>query len=64
MLNFVLIDQKFDKIVDQMDMTVVNMTGAREHVIGAERGICTIKDSSRCTVAELRGLASSIYPSK
>lgn len=55
MVSFLLVDQEFDKIVDYMDMVIVNAASAREHVTDAEQGICTIKDTSKCTVAELQG---------
>ena len=43
MINYILMDQEFDKIVDKMNLAIVNTCGAREHVTDAERGICTIK---------------------
>ena len=55
-------DQEFDKIVDQMEMVIVNTTAAREHVTDAERGIRCIKDSGRCTVAELRRIEITALP--
>ena len=62
MVNFILMDQEFDKIVDQMEMGIVNTTAAREHVTDAERGIRTIKDSGRCTVAEFRRIGITTLP--
>ena len=62
MVNYILMDQEFDKIVDKMDLAIVNTCGAREHVTDAERGIRTIKESSRCTVAELRRVGITILP--
>ena len=55
-------DQEFDKIVDQMEMAIVNTTAAREHVTDAERGIRCIKDSGRCTMAELRRIGIITLP--
>ena len=62
MINFILMDQEFDKIVDRMDMGIVNTTAAREHVTDAERGIRTIKDSGRCTVAKFRRIGITMIP--
>ena len=62
MVNLILMDQEFDKIVDRMDMAIVNTTAAREHVTDAERGIRTIKDSGRCTVAEFRRIGVTALP--
>ena len=64
MVNFILMDQEFDRIVDRMDMGIVNTTAAREHVTvtDAERGIRTIKDSGRCTVAEFRRIGITMIP--
>ena len=55
-------DQEFDKIVDQMEMAIVNTTAAREHVTDAERGIRCMKDSGRCTVTELRRIVITCLP--
>ena len=54
MVNFILVDQEFNKFVDQKDMAVVNTTAAREHSTDAKRGICTIENTPCCTVAKLR----------
>ena len=53
MVNLILVDQNFDKIVDRMDMVIVNTCATNEHVMDAERNVCRIKDSTRCSVAEL-----------
>ena len=60
MVNYILMDQEFDKIVDKMDLAIVNTCGAREHVTDAERGIRTIKDTSRCTVAKSRRIGITL----
>ena len=52
MINFILMDTEFDKIVDRMGMTIVNTCATNEHVTDAERNFRTIKDSTRCSVAE------------
>ena len=62
MVNYILMDQEFDKIVDKMDLTIVSTCGAREHVTDAERGIWNIKDAARCTVAELRRIGITLLP--
>ena len=61
-VNFILMDQEFDNIVDQMEMAIVNTTAAREHVTDDERGIRYMKDSGRCTVAELRRIVITCLP--
>ena len=52
MAKLILMDQKIDKIVDRMDMAIVNTCATHEHVTDAERNVRTIKDSMRCFVAE------------
>ena len=54
MVKVVLMDMEFEKIIDKIDMAIVNTTAAREHVTDCERGIRTIKESARCTVSEMR----------
>ena len=54
MVNLILMDQEFDKIVDRMDMAIVNTCATNEHVTDAEQNVRTIKDGTRCLVAELR----------
>ena len=44
MVNLILVDQEFDKIVDRMGMAIVNTCATNEHVTDAERNVCTIKD--------------------
>ena len=46
MVNLILMDQEFDKIVDRMDMAIVNTCATNEHVTEAERNIRPIKDST------------------
>ena len=55
-------DMEFEKIMDEIDMVIVNRTGAREHVTDIERGIWTIKESVRCTVSELRRVEIMVLP--
>lgn len=62
MVNLILMDQEFDNIVDRIDTGIVNTTAAREHVTDTERGIRTIKDSGRCTVAEFRRIGITMIP--
>ena len=50
------------KIVDQMDMAVINMAVAREHLADAEQGIYTIKDTSLCTMAKLQRIRFTYLP--
>ena len=45
-VNTVLIDQEFDKIVNEVPKLEVNTTAAREHVGEIERAIRTIKERS------------------
>ena len=47
MVNLILMDQEFDKIVDRMDMAIVNTCATNEHVTDAERNVRTIKGSIR-----------------
>ena len=35
-----------------MGIAIVNTCATNEHVTDAERNVCTIKDSTRCSVAE------------
>ena len=62
MVNLILMDQEFDKIVDRMDMAIVNTCATNEHVTEAERNIRPIKDSTRCSVAEFRGIRVHTLP--
>ena len=43
-------DQEFDKIVEDMDLVLVNTTVAWEHVTEIECGLRTVKESRRITV--------------
>jgi hypothetical protein len=61
-VNLILMDQEFDKIVDRMDMAIVNTCATNEHVTDAERNIRTIKDSTRCSVAEFRRIRVHTLP--
>ena len=49
-----LMGMKFEKIINKINMAIVNTTAAREYMTNCERGIRTIKESTRCTVSELR----------
>ena len=62
MVKVILMDMEFEKIEDEIDMALVNTTGAREHVTDVERGIRTIKESARCTVSELRRVKIKTLP--
>ena len=44
----------FEKIKDEYDKLVVNITTAREHVGEIERAIRHIKDITQCAVSDLR----------
>ena len=55
-------DMEFEKIIDEIDMAIVNTTAAREHVTDCERGIRTIKESARCTVSEMRRVNIKVLP--
>lgn len=46
-MDVVLMDQKFDKIVDKILLAEVNTASAREHVAEIDRAICVIKESCR-----------------
>ena len=46
-VNAILMDQEFDKIVDQVPLLEVNTTAAREHVGEIERGLRTIQERGR-----------------
>ena len=52
-VDVVLMDQEFDKIVDEILLAEVNTTAAREHVAEIERAIRVIKE--RC-----RGILSTL----
>ena len=54
MVKVVLMNIESEKIIDEINMAIVNTMGAREHVANCERGIWIIKESARCTVSELR----------
>ena len=62
MVNYILMDQEFDKIVDKIDLAIVKTCWAKEHVTEEERGIWTIKDTSRYTVAKLRRTGITLFP--
>ena len=46
-------DQEFGNIDDNMDLVLVNITAAREHVTEIERGIHTVKESCCYTMSLL-----------
>ena len=62
MVKVILMDMEFEKIIDEIDMAIVNTTAAREHVTDCERGIRTIKESARCTVSEMRRVNIKVLP--
>jgi hypothetical protein len=53
MVKIILMDMEFKKIIEEINMAIINMTGAREHSTYVKRGICMIKESARCTILEL-----------
>ena len=50
-VNVILMDQEFTKIVDDMNLVLVNITAAREHMTEIEHGIRTTKESCCSTVS-------------
>ena len=50
-INIVLMDQEFDKIVDEVSKLEINTAAARENVGEIERAICTMKERSRAVVS-------------
>ena len=62
MVNLILMDQEFDKIVERMDMAIINTCATNEHVTDAERNIRTIKDGTRSSVAEFRHIRIHTLP--
>ena len=52
-VNAILMDQEFDKIVDSVPLLEVNTTAAREHVGEIERGLRTIQERGRGIVSTL-----------
>ena len=62
MVKVVLMDMEFEKIIDKIDMAIVNTTAARELVTNCERGIRTIKESARCIVSEMRRVNIKVLP--
>ena len=50
-MNVVLMDQEFDKIVDEAPKVDINTTAAREHVGDTERTIRTVKEHSQAVVS-------------
>ena len=53
-VNVILMDQEFDKVVDELPMVEINTSAAREHVGEIERGIRTIKGRCRGVIATLK----------
>ena len=49
--QYCLMDQEFDKIVDELPKLEINTTPAREHVGEIERDIRTVKEWSRAVVS-------------
>ena len=62
MVKVILMDMEFEKIIDEIDMAIVNTTAAREHVTNCERRIRTIKESARYTVSETRRVNIKVLP--
>ena len=62
MVNVILMDQEFEKIVPEMKMALVNTTAAREHVSDIEREIRTIKEGTRTTVSTLAKIGVRFLP--
>merc|ERR1712194_319261 len=62
MVKVILMDMEFEKIIDGIDMAIVNTTAAREQVTDCESGIRTIKESARCTVSEMRRVNIKVLP--
>ena len=46
----ILVDQEFDKIVEDMKLVLANTTAAGGHVTEIERGIRTLKERCHSTV--------------
>ena len=53
MVNGVLIDQEFEKIVHDMDMTLIYTTAACKHITDIEWEIVTIKEGTQSSVSTL-----------
>ena len=51
MVKVISMDMEFEKIMDEIDMVIVNTMGAREHVTAMERGILTMKESAICILS-------------
>jgi hypothetical protein len=62
MVKVILMYMESEKIIDEIDIAIVNTTATREHVTNCERGIWTIKESARCTVSELRQVEIKVFP--
>ena len=63
MVNLMLMEVEFDKIVDRIDTAIVNTCATNKHVTDAERNVFTmIKDSTRCSVAEFRQVRVHTLP--
>ena len=62
MVNVILMDQEFEKIVPEMKMALINTTAAREHVSDIEREIRTIKEGARTTVSTLTKIGVRYLP--
>ena len=62
MVKVILMDMEFEKIMDEIDMAIVNTTRAREYVTDCKRGIRTIKETARYTVSGLRRVEIRILP--
>jgi hypothetical protein len=52
-VRVILMDMEFESLSDELELVQVNTTAAREHVGDIERGIRTIKDRARSTLAAL-----------
>jgi hypothetical protein len=54
----------YDKIIDEIDIVIVNTTGARDHVTDIERGVYTMKESAKYIVSKLHREKSRSFQSK
>ena len=53
MVKVIRMDMESEKIIDDIEMAIVNTTGARGYTTATERGLCATKKNTRCTVSEL-----------
>ena len=48
MVKIIIIEMESEKIIDEINKAIIDTTGGREHITDIERGIYTIKETSRC----------------